>query len=34
MTAQFSEDLKYEGQVLRIQTEPLAPFLDALPERL
>jgi len=34
MTAQFSEDLMYEGQVLRMQAEPLAPYLDALPERL
>ena len=34
MTAQFSEDLMYEGQVLSMQTEPLAPWLDALPEPL
>jgi hypothetical protein len=34
MTAQLGEDLMYQGQVLSMQTEPLAPFLDALPEPL
>lgn len=31
MTAQFSEDLTYKGEQLSMQTEPLAPFLDAMP---
>ena len=34
MTAQFSENLTYEDQTLSMQTEPLAPFLDAQPEPL
>jgi len=34
MTAQVSEALIYEGQSLLMQAEPLAPFLEALPESL
>jgi hypothetical protein len=31
MTAQFSESLFYEGKVRSMQSEPLAPYLDAMP---
>lgn len=31
MTAQFSESLIYQGESLSMQTEPLAPYLDAMP---